>query len=430
MYLRRHLPLAFLLVTLFLASCGGSSSGAGGTVNLTYWTHVNAPVNALEKQLITQYEQLHPNVKITYLPVDLSTLTAKLTTSFASGTGPDLFNYFESYSTGLEAKGLLAPVDYASFGVTDSNGFLQRYDPAIVNGYSYKGQVYGIPHEVSAYLFWLNTAAFQATGLNPTTDFPKTWEDVARIGPALTKVVGGQTKQVAIDFDLSNPLVALLTLDAFAHQAGGSLFSADGKQSLVNSQASVKALQTLADFARKDKIYDPSLTPPAALSDLFGNGTAAMSTFGASFQISVLQQNYPNVFKNYTVGPYPTFTGLNPNIGADLYGFGLYVPKSSQHQTEAWKFASYLISQGDSYFKNGGLWLGDNASINSPSTQDFPHWADFKAAFAKGSFLPPLTNFPQILDSMQRAIQRSVLNGQSAQSSLDQAQAEVQPLMS
>jgi hypothetical protein len=62
-------------------------------------------------------------------------------------------------------------------------------------------------------------------------------------------------------------------------------------------------------------------------------------------------------------------------------------------------------------------------------TRDFPHWAVFKAAFSSGVFLPPLTHFTEITDIIERAIQRSVLNGQSAQASLDQAQGEIQPLM-
>jgi multiple sugar transport system substrate-binding protein len=419
--------LIALLLSLIATGCT-STTASSNTVTLTYWTHVNPPVNKVEQQLIARYEALHPNVKVTYLPVDINSLSTKLTTAFAGGSGPDIFNYFQSYAPALEQRGLIAPIDYASFGVKDEKAFAARYLPSIVNGFSYKGAVYGVPHEISSYVFWVNTARFQTVGLDPVKDFPKTWQDVATIGSKLTVRDNGRTKQEGFTPTLYNSLTDILDLDALTHQAGGSLFSKDGKIASVNSPAAVRALQTWANFAHVWKIYDPSLSPASGGVDLFGNGTAAMTSYGGTFEVSVLQQDFPQVYKHYTVGPWPRFAN-GPDSGADLYGFGLYVSKTSQYQVEAWKFARYLADNGDTYFKDAGLWLGDNATLNGPVTGDFPHWAVFKAAFGSGVFLPPLTHFTQITDIIERAIQQCVLNGQSGQASLDQAQSEIQPLM-
>jgi hypothetical protein len=118
--------LIALLLSLIATGCT-STTASSNTVTITYWTHVNPPVNKVEQQLIAHYEALHPNVKITYLPVDISSLSTKLTTAFAGGSGPDIFNYFQSYAPALEQRGLIAPIDYTSFGVKDENAFAARY---------------------------------------------------------------------------------------------------------------------------------------------------------------------------------------------------------------------------------------------------------------------------------------------------------------
>ncbi|HEX6478786.1 MAG TPA: ABC transporter substrate-binding protein [Ktedonobacteraceae bacterium] len=421
-----------ILITLVLCwaviGCTSTTTASSNAVTLTYWTHVNPPINQVEQKLIARYETLHPNVKITYLPVDIGSLSTKLTTAFAGGSGPDIFNYFQSYAPALEQRGLIAPLDYPSFGVNNEQAFAAQYLPSIVNGFSYKGVVYGVPHEISSYVFWINTAQFQAAGLNPVKDFPKTWQDVAAVGAKLTIREQGRTRQEGFAPTLYNGPTDLINLDAMTHQAGGSLFSEDGKSATVNSPAAVKALQTWSDFAHVQKIYDPSLTLASGGIDLFGNGTAAMTNYGGTFEVKVLQQNFPQVYKHYAVGPWPTFAD-GQDSGADLYGFGLYVAKTSPQQVEAWKFARFLSDNAATYFKDGGLWLGDNATLNGSITQDFPHWAVFKAAFSRGVFLPPLAHFTEVTDAIERAIQRSILNGQSAQTSLDQAQQDIQPLL-
>ena len=432
MTVRRILASATLLLLVMLTA-GLPSASARSTaskVTITYWTHVNAPAQALEKKLIARYEKMHPDVAITYVPVDFNNLPTKLTTALAGGAGPDIFNYFRSFAPALVQHGFIAPVDFKAFGVANRGAFNARYLPSVVDGFTFGGAVYGVPHEVSNFAFWVNTAMFKAAGLNPATDFPRTWNDVSRLGKKLTIRKNGKIVQEGLSLTLYNQVRNTLVLDAMTRQAGGKLFSNDGKTASLNSPAAVKALQTWANFVHVDRINDPALGPTASTDnlDLFGNGTAAMTNVGGSWFTSILQQTYPKVYKSYMVGPEPRFPG-GPNVGADLYGFGLFVTKASQHQQQAWQFARFLADNGASYFTDAGIWLGDKATLDSPVTNSLPHWNIFKSSFAQGNFLPPVLNYNQLSTIMERAVERAVLNGQSAKQSLDQAQQEAQPLM-
>jgi len=420
----------FLLVALSPGWASASTRSASSKVTITYWTHVNAPAQVLEKKLIARYQKMHPDVLINYVPVDFNSLPTKLTTALAGGAGPDIFNYFRSFAPALVQHGFIAPVDFKAFGVADRSAFDARYLPSVVNGFTFGGSVYGVPHEVSNFAFWINTAMFKAAGLNPAKDFPRTWADVARLGKKLTIRKNGKIVREGLSLTLYNQVRNTLVLDFMTRQAGGKLFSDDGKKAYLNSPAAVKALQTWSDFVHVDRINDPSLGPTASTDNLnlFGDGTAAMTNVGGSWYISILQQQYPKVYQSYMVGPEPRFSG-GPNVGADLYGFGLFVGKSSQHQQQAWQFARFLADNGDSYFSDAGIWLGDKATLNSSVTRSLPHWNIFKTTFAQGNFLPPVLHYNELSTIMERAVERTVLSGQSAKQSLDQAQQEAQSLM-
>lgn len=400
---------------------------ASKPVTIKYWTHVNGPTNVFEKGLIAKYEKANPGVKVNYLPVEWGVLPTKLKTSIAAGGGPDLFNFFGSYAPELIAKKYLAPVDFKAFGVKGKPDLLKQFLPAVVNGFSAGNNVYGIPHEVTNFIFWINTDHFKAAGLDPEKDYPKTYEDVVNVGKKIQAVAGGPKE--AIVLPEYNAIRDALTLQMMARQAGGSLFSKDGKKAQLDSAPVIKALQTWGDLVNVHKINQPSLGPTASTypEDLFGAGTAAMNNTGGSAVVSVLKDQYPAI--KYKVIQQPTFSDGKKNVGGTLYGFGLFVPATSKHKSEAWKFSSFLISQSQAYFNSAGVWLGDNKTLNSAQTKAFPSWSAFSTNLSHGEFLPPVVRYSELIDVIQRAVQRVVLENQSAASSLQTAQNEAAALM-
>lgn len=413
------------LAALAATGCGaGGAPSEGGTTTITYWTHVNAPAQEVERELIAQYEEAHPGVYIDYLPIEFGTMAAKLNAAIAAGGGPDIVNYFQSYAAGLSAKGYLAPVDHEAYGMT-AEELAGQYTEAIAAGFSADGDFIGIPHEISTYQFWVNNEHFANAGLDPEKDFPQTWADVAAVGAQIQNAANGPAEGVALT--LNNPVRDVLVLDAMTRQAGGALFGPDGTESFVNSPEAVQALQTWGDLANEHRVNDPALGPTASTNaeDLFGDGTAAMVNTGGSWFIPTLDGTYPDI--SWTVGQYPTF-GEDP-VGADLYGYGLYVPVTSAHQKEAWEFARFLADASPTYFADAGIWLGDNDVLSDEATAGVPSWDVFVEGFARGHFLPPLSQYNEISQILESAIQRVVVNGDDAQSALDTAHAAIEPLL-
>ena len=129
-----------------------------------------------------------------------------------------------------------------------------------MQGWEYNGQFYGIPHDSSLYVGVISPPLFRAAGLDPVTDAPKTWEDVATIGPKLTKTKSGAIVQQGFGIPSYGSVMSLF-FTGMVHQLRGTIISADGSKGMLDSPQSIKALQTLYDFQNTYKISSLATTP-------------------------------------------------------------------------------------------------------------------------------------------------------------------------
>jgi multiple sugar transport system substrate-binding protein len=419
---------------LQVAGAAGLALGASGRVGrpaaaqevtITFLRHEHPPANALEKELIQQFEQANANVKINFVTVPDVDLFTKFQAMLVAGTPPDIVNFEQSNVPAVWQRGQLAPVDLSAVGVSSLDELAGRYLPNALSGYTFEQQLYALPSELSDYVMWINTQMFEKAGV----EAPKTWEELSSIGPKLMIESGGQVTQEAIALPLNFPGAQFLVIDAMARQAGGQLFSDDGKQANLTSDAVLKAVTTFAGFVQKDKITDPALNGTTAGSDrdLFQNGVAAMMLTGGSWYRGTLADS--KVGDAAKPVPYPRFEG-GPDVAGDVYGYGLTVNAQSAHQPEAWKFVAFLAAHGTDYFERAeGLFLGDKATADSSATAKFANWSTFQDELSHGHYAPSLYQGNEIADIVGRTIDAIVRSGQDPKSSLASAQSQVTPLL-
>ena len=86
----RLLVAAVIVVAAVAASCGGSDSGAGGTVR--FMVFGDPPEIRAYRTLIQAFEKEHPDTGVQLVEAsDRQDLLARLSTAFAGGSPPDLF---------------------------------------------------------------------------------------------------------------------------------------------------------------------------------------------------------------------------------------------------------------------------------------------------------------------------------------------------
>jgi multiple sugar transport system substrate-binding protein len=408
----------------------GASGRLGGPtaaqeITLTFLRHEHPPANELEKELIQQFQQANPSVKIEYVTVPDPDLFTKYQAMTVAGTPPDIVNFGSTDIPSVWQRGQLAPVDLSAIGAASLEEIESRYLPNALSGYMFEEQLFALPSELSNYVMWVNTQMLETAGV----EVPRTWEEMSTIGQELMIRSGDQVTQEAIALPLNFPGAQFLVFDAMVRQAGGQLFSEDGREANLTSEPVLKAVTTLAGFVQTDKITEPGLSGTTAGGDrdLFLNGVAAMMLTGGSWFRGNLEGT--KVGDNAMPVPYPRFEG-GPDVAGDLYGYGLTVNASSEHQAEAWKFVAELAAHGTDYFENAaGLFLGDTATAESSAAAEYPNWDVFQEELARGQYPPRLYQFNEIGDIVGRTVDAIIRSGEDPQAALEAAQSQVTPLL-
>ena len=94
--------------------------------NPSYWlymTHNHAQSIPVNEAIIAEFQESHPNVKITFDNAPHSNFEQKVLTAFAGGTGPDVFWAGDWMIPQFVANGIVAPVDPTAFGVQTQEEF-------------------------------------------------------------------------------------------------------------------------------------------------------------------------------------------------------------------------------------------------------------------------------------------------------------------
>ena len=405
---------------------GETTAQAGEKITLTYWRHFYQPEVKLERRIAQQYMALHPNIKVTV--VDQGSTpdeNQKVLVAFAGGGAPDIIFVYNGYFPQYAALGFLQPIMYSVFG-TDRAGLEKQWLKGGLRGWEYNGHYYGIPGNASSYVMVISPPLFRAAGLDPVKDAPRTWEDIARIGPKLTKVKNGAIVQQGFGMP-SYPAVMALVFDAMVHQLGGSIVSADGKTARLNSPACVKALQTLYDFVNKYKISVLAGKPQQGPG--FNTGSTAIIADVGLWYRGYLQQAAPKIYDNgkgLKFLPFPRFQG-GKDLGGTPYGYAWCVNARSPHAREAWEFIRFMsdkstlpdVSFGDIPPK---AWLlTDKKIMSNPDT------ALALKELASGATYAATPD--QVSTIMYAAISHSILDKVDPKTALNAANQRLQALL-
>lgn len=423
--------IATSLAMVAVASAG--SMGAAGSANasskitLTFWTHTDPPMVAVDNSVVKAYERSHPNVIIQTTEIPNSEFFTKMLASMTTGSGPDVFDMNDDYVRGdYVPDHLLAPIDPQAMGYKSMASLVNAYEPGAFD--AAKGPTginYGVPLEVDAAAFAINTQLFKEAGLSPS-NYPKTWSQVGTMG---AKIVSKDHVQ-GFNFVYLNGW-GLLQLEPLMEQTGGSVLNSAGTKVTVDQPATVKALNIWNDLANVDKAGNPHTATRNSTVPYydFAVGKQAM-TIMWPWAIIQTAQEFPKIMKDIELVPLPQVNPSKPKQFAYGYSWVVSDKAPSAVQKAAWNFVGYLAKAYPQYIEKSGQvqpvkgWQGTKAAKSLPFASE---WAKI---YSQGvQFAPVGPNWSQISAIMQTAIENTILNGRSAASSLHAAASQIQPLL-
>ncbi|HET8893346.1 MAG TPA: ABC transporter substrate-binding protein [Gaiellaceae bacterium] len=275
--MRRRLIIALALVLLTGAAVvtatirTDKAAAARKVTTIQFWNGFTGPDRPTVEAIVKQFNDTHPNtqVNMTIMPWDV--FYQKLLPSWASGTGPELVAISDSGQIPQYAnQGVLAPLDdiYSS-GSLQTNTLVK----AAVEADKYNGHYYGVPMTFFSILLYWNKTMFHKAGLIGP---PKTWAQWQQDAVKLTLGKGSRPTQygLALGDHQTVPVWPVLLWGN-----GGGVVSPDGAHSLLDTPASVQAVQQWANLII-NKHISPIGLAGADADKLFLSKKAAMEVNG------------------------------------------------------------------------------------------------------------------------------------------------------
>jgi multiple sugar transport system substrate-binding protein len=245
--IRRRLCIAMVAVlALVLSACGGGGSSSSGPTEIAVWHGYQDTEGEVFKKLVAQYNQEHPDVKVSELYSSNDLVLQKVLTAVRGGSAPDVAYMFGSWSPNIAKIPQLVNMSEA---VSAPEWKWDDFYPAEREAATVGDKVVGVPALVDNLAIVYNKKLFADAGVAPPSP-DWTWDDFRAAAAKLTDPAKGQYGWL-IPADGSEDTVWHYL--PMLWEAGGDILSPDNKHAIFNSDAGIRALTVLQQMAVTDK---------------------------------------------------------------------------------------------------------------------------------------------------------------------------------
>ena len=393
-------------------------------MTVRFWIHEHPPRLPVEQEILAAFAKAHPDIKVEYTVMPFADFGPKLTTAFATGSAPDLFNQFSVDVGQYKAANLIVPMDLAAAGFADDAALHARFLNEL-DGITFGGKVYGLPTEVSNFFCYTNNKMWKEKGLDPAKDFPKTWEDMVTVAEKLTtRDAAGVPVKRGFDFNWNGSIFMWLIVNPMVRQAGGSLVDESSYKATMNTPELAKTFQYWADWANKWKLGGPQYTD-SRTAFLAGDlaTECSMGIWGAP------QAKAAGL--DFTAFPAPRWKDAKSDNGFDAYAFYLMVNSKSSPEVQkaAWTFARFYTDYGLELFAKAGLFVPTPDLVGSDAVKADPSVPVYLQELGKAVFSPRIPGFTAAGDALLRARDQIVQGGEPIGDVLASLDSEVNDIL-
>lgn len=340
---------ALMLLSLVLAACApgavapapsapaaegeGGAAAAGEPVELSWLSHTYEPWNNALQAQADQYMAENPGVSIVYSQVPHSDLNTKIATSIAAGEPPTIMGVYGPWMPQLLAGGALAPAPDWVLEDLDAN-----FPPVMKESATYDGKVYGYVQHIGIHLPIINTAMYEAAGVEP----PNTYEELAAVNAKLDAPDGS-----VFGIDLATSKDGswnVLHWSAILKAYGGQILNDDGTAAAFNTPEGLEVTNVYRSLTHAEL--------GAHDSAFIAEQTAMM--WNGPWQKSNLEQSNPDL-KYKAIQPIEGPAGRA--APAYVWFWVVSAAATPEQQEQAWRFLQWISAaeQYEAIYRNVGL---------------------------------------------------------------------------
>jgi len=398
-------------------------------VTIEFWTHEDANRQVIEDQYIADFSAANPDVTVNATRQSSKKMIELVQTAFAANEGPTIFNLESNNANPFVLAQRVAPVNYKALGYKDAADLKSNYIDGMLDPVTYNGEIYGIPFEGLSWCLYINKNVFKDAGLNPDTDYPKTWEEMVTVSEKLVKRNGNIIERRGFDFRYPYYLEVLVPM---VEQLGGDLFSADGKEAIVGEEAWVKVLDYMQQWGPNGlNLGSPTYTNARKLFNS-DNNDIAMCLSGL-YQEARIKYDNPDFYNSgeWMVVPFPTFENAVRNVSASFYGqfYMVNADASKKTQEKAWELIGSMLSNEKDYLTEVNLIPPTKSLMSSEEFVNMPYADVFIGDMERAHHLYFGKNSTEIQSLLSTAVSNVMLQDVSPEQAYQNLKASVQELI-
>ncbi|MEG5173586.1 ABC transporter substrate-binding protein [Microcoleus sp. B3-D7] len=373
------------------------------------------------KPFVKEFEQKNPDIRINLIegPFDSNLIENLYTSAFLLGESPyDIINMDIVWVPKFAAAGWVSDL-------TDRipPEQLSKFIQGNVEGGRYRGKLYRIPHASDAGMLYYRKDILEQAKIPA----PKTFEEMVKISQNLQK----QGKAT-----------------------WGYLWQ--GKQYEGVSAMFVEVLSGFGGFWANPQTFEVGLDKPEAIKAVeFLKNTIAsgisppgVTTYGEEETRLLFQngkalflRNWPYVWKlanaegsnvRGKIAIEPMLSSTGQTGGSCLGGWGWGIAKTSKHPEQAWKAIQYLTSeetQSKFILQTGLVPSYKSLFINKEIVAKYPHYPQLLKVVERSALRPPLAQYAQASDILQRYLSSAFTGRMSAEQAMKAAASETRNLL-
>lgn len=246
---------------------------------IVIWHGLGGADGATFATMLQQYAEENPDISVQSETYGWDVFFQKYPTAVAAGTPPDWAIYHAAEVPQMASQGLMQPVDdiFFSTGEIPKDDFAQ----AIMDVITYEGNTMAVPFDNHGWVQFVNTKVISDAGLDPNK-LPTNAEEFIDFALKVTTDEAG--KHANEDgFDPERIKVFALhqswprfTIPSTLFQYQSGTVSTDQTTALLDSEASVAAIQFWHDLMYKYHVVPPQVPGQLSSYDLYRTGSLAI----------------------------------------------------------------------------------------------------------------------------------------------------------
>jgi multiple sugar transport system substrate-binding protein len=415
-----------VLVILIGSACGGSGTDARRDVagEISFLVFGEPEELRAYRSVVRSFRRIEPDVEVNLVEAsDREDLIARLATSFAGGSPPDLFLLNYRFYGQFAARGVLEPIESR---LEKSDAFEpEDFYPQALDAFRFDGVLTCLPQNVSSLVVYYNRDLFGKARV-PEPRAGWTWDDMVEKALALTRDVDedGTVDQYGLGVEPT-----LIRIAPFVWSNGGELVDDQERPTrfTLDTPAAQQALQDFFDL-RQLHLVVPSEDEIESEDDesRFQNGRTAMV---------LSSRRATPAFRTITafdwdIAPLPRHKQQAGVLHSDAY----CMTKQSDNKETAWRFMEFALGpEGQRITARSGRTVPSLVEVSKSEAFLDPtarprHSRVFLDTIPFIRRIPTISTWPEIEDKSEMILENGLYEGVSSKEIARQLDADTREI--